>query len=333
MSEQAWAWIGFNAIVFALLVIDLLIFHRKPRDMRIREALGWSAFWVSLAAGMNVLIYFMYERQWMGFGLPPDHALSGKDAAMQFLTGYLIEQSLSVDNLFVFLAIFNFFHVRGHHQHGVLFWGIIGAVILRAAMIFAGVALIEKFAWLMYIMGGFLILTGIKLAFERGDKKVHPDQTWVLRLARKILPVAEGDHHGRFFTVRNGRKMVTSLFLVLLAVESTDVVFAIDSIPAVLAITKDPFLVYTSNIMAILGLRAMFFALAGLLGLFHYLRFGLAGVLIFVGGKMLAPVVGIGHVPTGISLAVVASLLGVSILASIVWVKEHGLKDSPKGHG
>jgi tellurite resistance protein TerC len=331
MNSTAWAWIIFNAVVVLLLVADLTLFHRKPRDMRIREALGWSAFWVSLAAGLNVLIYYLYENQWMGFGVG-EHALSGKDAALQFLTGYLIEQSLSVDNLFVFLAIFNFFHIRGHHQHGVLFWGILGAVILRAIMIFAGVALIEKFHWLMYLMGAFLILTGGKLAFEKGEKQVHPDQTWVLRLARRFLPVAEGDHGGHFFTVRNGKRMVTRLFLVLLAVESTDVVFAIDSIPAVLAITKDPFLVYTSNIMAILGLRAMFFALSGLLGLFHYLRFGLAGVLIFVGGKMTLPLFVDYHVPTGISLAVVATLLAVSILASIVWVKEHGLAEPKKPH-
>jgi len=315
-------WVAFNAFVLALLVADLLIFHRHPRAMRIGEALGWSAFWVSLALVFGLAIHPTYERGWFGLGHDGGTAtLSGSEAALQFMTGYLIELSLSVDNLFVFLALFQYFGLRGEHQHRVLFWGIVGAIVLRAAMILTGVALIARFGWLLYPLGGFLILTGVRLALEKGEERADPERSWVLRIARRVLPIAKGSHEGRFLVREGGRRRVTTLFLVLLAVESTDVVFALDSIPAILAITQDPYIAYTSNIFAVLGLRAMYFALAGLLGLFRYLRYGLVGVLVFIGGKMLAPLFGLGHLPVQVSLIVVASLLGASVLASLVAIR------------
>ena len=315
-------WAIFNALVLALLVGDLLIFHRQPRAMRMREALGWSGFWIALALGFNLLVHPMYDRGWFGFGREGGEVtLPGSEAALQFMTGYLIELSLSVDNLFVFLAVFQFFGLRGEHQHRVLFWGIVGAIVLRAVMILTGIALIARFGWLLYPLGGFLIFTGIRLAMEKGDERIDPEHSWVIRVARRHLPIAKGDHQGRFTLREDGRLRVTTLFLVLLVVESTDVVFALDSIPAILAITQDPFIAYTSNIFAVLGLRAMYFALAGLLGLFRYLRYGLVGVLVFIGGKMVAPLFGLGHVPVRVSLIVVASLLGASVVASLVAMK------------
>lgn len=328
LSEQIIVWIIFNVVVLGLLVADLTLFQRRPREMKMHEALTWSAFWILLAGGFNVLVYYMYQGQWWGFGQELSgkdlsEALTGRDAALQFLTGYLIELSLSVDNLFVFLAIFGYFHVRGHHQHRVLFWGILGAVVLRAIMILGGVALIEKVHWVIYILGLFLIFTGIKLARHDASEQVDPEHNLVLRMARRLLPVARGDESGRFFTRQNGKLMVTPLFLVLLVVESTDLVFAADSIPAILAITRDPFIAYTSNIFAVLGLRAMYFALAGLIGLFVYLRYGLAAVLIFVGVKMILPAFDEDlHIPIEWSLGVVGSLLGLSVIASLLFAKK-----------
>jgi tellurite resistance protein TerC len=311
------AWVAFNAAVLGLLMADLILFHRQPREMKVSEALGWSAFWVMLALAFNVLLLVMYENHWGGFGTNPDHPLDGHAAALQFLTGYLIELSLSVDNLFVFLAIFSYFKVKGRHQHSVLFWGILGAVVLRATMILLGVALIEKFHWVIYILGVFLVFTGGKLALQKSDEQINPEQSFILKVARRLLPFSQSDHGGKFFTRENGKRLATPLLLVLLVVEGTDVLFALDSIPAVLAITKDPFIAYSSNIMAILGLRALYFALHGLINLFAYLRFGLAAVLVFVGVKMLLP-----HEydpPILVSLGVVAVSLGAAIAASLIW--------------
>ena len=314
MSGQAWAWVIFNAAVLMLLILDLTVLQRHGRAMRIREALGWSAFWVGLAMAFNVLLYYAYREHWGGFGL--NSGLPAGEAAMQFLTGYIIELSLSVDNLFVFLAIFKYFHVTGRHQHRVLFWGILGAVVLRAAMILLGVQLIVRFHWLLYLLGAFLVITGVKLAMEDSESRVHPEKNILLRLARRVFPIAPGDHEGRFFRRVDGKMMVTSLLLVLLVVESTDLLFAMDSIPAILAITKDPYIAYTSNIFAVLGLRALYFALAGLIGLFEYLKYGLAAVLVFVGLKMLGEE--LVHVSIGVSLSVVGGLLALSIVASLL---------------
>jgi len=338
MFDDPWIlWVVFNSVVFALLVGDLVLFHRRPREMPMREALTWSAFWISLGLGFTGFIYWHYGAQFdptaaAELGAVDDAhrkigTLTGRGAAMLYLGGYLIELSLSVDNLFVFLIIFKYFGVATKHQHRVLFWGIVGAVVLRATMILAGVAAIERFHWLIYILGGFLVFTGAKLALQKSDDHVSPDQNLILRLARRVLPVSTAPHEGHFFIREEGRLRATSLLLVLLVVESTDVVFAVDSIPAILGITQDPFIAYSSNLLAILGLRAMYFALAGVMGLFHYLRFGLAAVLVFVGFKMLAPLVGLPHVPTPVSLTVVATLLGVSILASLIWVKKHGVEE------
>lgn len=293
-------WVGFNALVLALLALDLFVFHRKAHEIKFKEAMLLSIFWISLALVFNVAIYFMM----------------GQKRALEFLTGYLIEKSLSVDNIFVFIMIFSYFRVEPKYQHGVLFWGIIGALIMRAIFIFTGVVLLEKFHWVIYVFGGFLVLTGLKMMFQ-GDAEVHPEKNPVIRLANRILPVSHEPAHGHFFVRINGKKFVTPLFIVLLVVETTDVVFALDSIPAILAISRDPFIVYTSNVFAILGLRALYFALAGVMKMFHFLKYGLAVILMFVGVKMI-----ISHfykVPIGVALGVVAGVLALSVLLSFIF--------------
>ncbi len=296
-------WIGFNLFVLAMLAVDLLVFHRKPHEVSLKEALLWSAVWIGLALAFNVGVYF-----WQG-----------KQPALEFLTGYLIEKSLSVDNIFVFLMIFACFKIPAKYQHEVLFWGILGALIMRAGFIAGGVTLIKNFHWIIYIFGGFLIFTGIKMALEK-DKEIHPEKSLVLRLFRKVMPVTKDYEGGKFFVKKNNRTYATPLFVVLLIVETTDVIFAVDSIPAILAITQNPFIVYTSNVFAILGLRALYFALAGIIQLFHYLHYGLSAILVFVGTKML--ITDFYKVPIGLSLSVVAALLLLSVGASILWPKK-----------
>jgi len=282
-----------------MLALDLGVFHRKAHVIKIKEALLWSAFWITLSLLFNLGIYF-----WRG-----------PETALEFLTGYLIEKSLSVDNIFVFLLIFSYFRVPSLYQHKVLFWGILGALVMRAIFIATGVTLIQKFHWIIYIFGAFLILTGIKMALQK-DKKIHPERNPVLRLFRRYMPVTDDYKEGKFFVKRVGRYLATPLFIVLLVIETTDVIFAMDSIPAILAITLDPFIVYTSNVFAILGLRALFFALAGLMRLFHYLHYGLSTILVFVGVKML--ISNIYKIPVGIALGVVASILLISVIASVI---------------
>jgi tellurite resistance protein TerC len=293
-------WGAFNLFVIAMLALDLGVFHRKAHEVRIREALLWSAFWIALSLLFNLGVYF-----W-----------SGSQAALEFLTGYLLEKSLSVDNIFVFLMIFTYFRVPYLHQHKVLFWGILGALIMRALFILVGITLIQKFHWVIYIMGAFLIVTGIRMAMQK-DEEIHPERNPVLRLVRRFVPVTENYEGGSFFARRGGRLLATPLFIVVLVVETTDVVFAVDSIPAILAITLDPFIVYTSNVFAILGLRALYFALAGVMQLFHYLPYGLSFILVFVGIKML--LVDIYKLPIGIALGTVAGVLAISVLASILF--------------
>ena len=297
-------WIGFNAFVVLMLVLDLTVFHRSAHTIKFKEAILWSIFWISLAALFAVIVYY-----WRG-----------KETALAFTTGYIIEESLSVDNLFVFLLIFKFFKVPGDYQHKVLFWGIIGALVMRFIFIIAGVALINRFHWIIYIFGAFLVFTGINL-FKQQGSDVKPENNPVLRGFRKWMPVTKDYVGGKFF-VRKPGLYATPLFLVLIVIETTDVVFAADSIPAILAITQDPFIVYTSNVFAILGLRSLYFALAGMMELFHYLHYGLAIILTFIGVKML--ISHFYHLPTAVALGVVAGVLTISVVASLAFPKREG---------
>ena len=300
--NQLTFWILFNLFVLVMLVLDLGVFHRRNHVVKFREALLWSAMWIALAAVFAVIVYFWH----------------GRGSALEFVTGYVIELSLSVDNLFVFLLIFRYFQVPTVHQHKVLFWGILGALVMRAVFILAGVGLIRQFHWIIYVFGALLVYSGIKL-FRQENAEIHPEKNPLLRLFRRWIPVTK-DYQGAKFFVRRPGLYATPLFIVLLVVDTTDVLFAVDSIPAILAITLDAFIVYTSNVFAILGLRSMYFALAGMMELFHYLHYGLSLVLIFVGGKML-----VSHyyqIPTEIALGTVAGILIISVLASMVHPKK-----------
>lgn len=300
MSQQIWLWIGFNIFVIAMLMIDLGIFHRKAHAIKVKEALIWSSVWISLALAFNLGIYF-----WRG-----------SHTAMEFLTGYLIEKSLSMDNVFVFIVIFTYFKINPAYQHRVLFWGILGALIMRAIFIFTGVTLIQKFHWVVYVFGTFLIFTGIRMCFGK-EKEIHPEKNPILKLFSRIFPVDNSYEGSSFFIRKNGQRFATPLFVVLLVVETTDVIFAIDSIPAILAITTDPFIVYTSNVFAILGLRALYFALAGIMKMFYYLHYGLSAILVFVGIKMLTA--HIYKIPVSIALGVVATILVISVISSVIF--------------
>jgi tellurite resistance protein TerC len=295
-------WILFNLFVVAMLVLDLGVLNRTHR-VSFREALAWSGVWVALAAAFAVLELFWH----------------GRTQALQFVTGYVIELSLSVDNLFVFLVIFRYFKVPDQHQHKVLFWGILGALLMRGVFIVAGVDLIRRFSWITYAFGALLVYSGLKL-LRQGEAEIHPEKNPVLRLFRRTFPVTKEYVDGQFFTRRNVL-YATPLFVVLLVVETSDILFAVDSIPAVLAITLNAFIVYTSNVFAILGLRSMYFALAGMMDLFHYLHYGLSVVLIFIGLKMLGS--HYVNIPTGWALAIVLLVLGASILASLLNPREN----------
>jgi tellurite resistance protein TerC len=306
-------WAGFLAFVLGLLALDLGVFHREVRAIRTGEALAWAAFYVTLALAFNVLVFFLYERNWLGVGISVGHPLDGRTAALQFLTGYLLEQSLSLDNVFVIALIFSYFRVPLAYQHRVLFWGILGALVMRGAMIGLGAALITRFDWVIYVFGGILILTAVRMLLA-GNEEPDPEKSPVIRIARRIYPVTPELHGERFFVQLNGARAATPLFLVLLMVESSDVLFAVDSIPAIFAVTQDPFLVFTSNVFAILGLRNLYFAIAPLLNRFKYLKQSLVFILAFVGVKMI-----LAHtqpIPTITSLSVIIGILGVGILAS-----------------
>ena len=299
METQIGLWIGFNAFVLLMLALDLGVFNRKDHEIKVKEALIWSGVWIFLALLFNAGIYYY----------------KGSEIAMQFLTGYVIEKSLSVDNIFVFVLLFSYFKVPPLYQHRVLFWGILGALIMRAIFIATGVTLLEKFHWLIYVFGAFLVLTGIKMAVSHG-KEMDLEKNPALKFLRKIVPVTNVLHGEKFFTKENGKRVATPLFAALLIVEFTDVIFAVDSIPAILAITKDPFIVYTSNIFAILGLRSLYFALAGILHYFRFLHYGLAVVLAFVGTKMLISEV--YKIPIIASLGVIATVILASVILSIL---------------
>jgi tellurite resistance protein TerC len=303
-------WVAFNVFVLMMLAVDLGVVHHRAHTVRLKEALIWSGIWIALALLFALGVYFWY----------------GPQPALEFLTGYLIEKSLSVDNIFVFVLIFSYFKVPALYQHKVLFWGILGALVMRAIFIFAGIALLQRLHWIIYVFGALLILTGIKMAMEK-DKEIHPDKNPVLRLFRRLVPVTEDYHADHFFVRRFGHYAATPLFVVLLVVETTDIIFAVDSIPAILAITVDPFLVYTSNVFAILGLRALYFALAGVMQLFHYLHYGLSAILVFVGAKML--LADVYKLPIGVALGVIAGILLISVIASVMRPRQKDVVTTP----
>ncbi len=295
-----WAWTGFLAFIACMLALDLGVFNRRSHEVSVKEALVWCAVWFSLAMGFNLLV----------------SAKLGPQPALEFFTGYLVELCLSVDNVFVFIVIFQYFRVEPRHQHRVLFWGILGAVLMRALFIFAGISLINAFHWIIYLFGAFLVYTGVKLALPKKADGFAPEKNPLIKLARRVLPVTPHFEGGNFFVRPQGRLHATPLFIVLLVIETTDVMFALDSIPAVIAITRNEFVVFTSNIFAILGLRSLYFAVSGIMQLFRYLNVGLAVILIFVGLKMLA-----SHyidVPIKLSLGIIGSVLAISVIASVM---------------
>lgn len=293
-------WALFGGVVLGMLILDLGIFHRKSHVVKIREALVWTGAWLALA-----MAFMVFVNSW-----------HGTKAAMEFATAYIVELSLSVDNLFVFLLIFTHFKVPSECRHKTLFWGILGAVVMRALFIGAGVALIHKFHFVMYIFGAVLVWSGVKIGLKKEEDEVDFEKSFVIKLARRFIPVSNRFEGDKFFVSQDGKTHATLLFIILLVVEASDVMFAVDSVPAVIAISKDPFIIYTSNVFAILGLRSLFFALAGLLDLFHYLNYGLCVILIFVGLKMLSS--GFYEVPTLASLAVIVGVIAISVAASLL---------------
>lgn len=298
-TNEILLFVLFNVFILLLLALDLGVFHRKAHTVTIKEAVIWSIVWIVLAFVFNAGVFYF----------------SGQQAGLEFLAGYLIERALSTDNIFVFLIIFSYFGVPSHYQHKVLFWGVVGALVMRSVFIALGATLIARFEWILYFFGVILIVSGWKMMVKQ-EVEVHPDRNIFIRLAQKLFPVAPGYESPKFFLRKGGKLFITPLFLVLLTVETTDVVFAVDSIPAVFGVTRDPFIIYSSNVFAILGLRAMYFLLAGMMNSFAYLSHGLSLVLIFIGVKMLAE--SVIHVPIVISLSVVTAILGVAIAASVV---------------
>lgn len=303
MEHSLTLWVLFNIFIVSMLIIDLMVFNKDPKEITIKHSLIWTGVWVVMAVIFGIGLYFY---------MSPEKSL-------HFFTGYLIEKSLSVDNIFVFLLIFTYFGVEPKYQHRVLFWGIFGALFFRLIFIVAGVALIEQFHWVIYIFGAFLIFTGIKLAFEK-DKEIRPDRNPVLKLVRRFVPVTKEFHEQQFFIKKRGKWIATPMFIVLVMVETTDIVFAFDSIPAIMAITRDTFIIYSANAFAILGLRALYFALSGVMRLFHYLHYGLSFILVYVGTKMMLE--DIYQIPVIVTLAVILSSIGLSILFSILYPKK-----------
>ena len=297
-----WPWIGFNLFVLAMLAVDLGVFHRRAHSVSLKEASIWSVVWITLALLFNAGLYI----------------LKGPDPALQFFTGWLIEKSLSVDNIFVFVLLFTYFSVPAAYQHRVLFWGILGALVMRGILIAVGAVLLEEFHWILYLFGAFLIFTGIRMGLQK-ETKVHPEKNPLLKLVRRLVPVTDDYERDRFIVRRAGQFMVTPLLLVLLIIESSDLMFAVDSIPAVFAVTRDPFIVYTSNVFAILGLRSLYFVFANVIDKFYYLKAGLAVILAYVGVKMV--LAEIYPIPTLLSLAFIALVLTVAIVASVIRVR------------
>lgn len=308
MGISIYFWIGFHVFIFIMLALDLGVFHKKTHKVPVKEAVIWSGVWITLALLFNVFVYLEF----------------GKIKALEFLTGYVIEYSLSVDNIFVFILIFSYFAVKDQYQHKILFWGIIGALIMRGIFIFAGVALINRFHWIVIVFGGFLVFTGIRMLFQK-DTPVDPEKNAIVRFFKRFLPVTNNLHGDKLFIKENRKLYATPLFLVLLIIESSDLIFAVDSIPAILAISQDRFIVYTSNIFAIMGLRSLYFALSGIMGLFRFLKTGLAFVLTFVGLKMLAAYFEF-EISIVLSLGIIVSILLISVLMSLVLKKDEPAK-------
>jgi len=306
-------WGGFLALFLGLLFLDLSVLHRESAELSVRQALFWTAVWICVAGSFTAVIYGLYEHHWLGFQGGP-HVSGGTDAVVQFVTGYLLEWSLSVDNIFVMALIFAYLKIPPRYQYRVLFWGIVGAIVLRGLMILAGTALLSRFDWMFYVFGAVLLLSALRMLRD-DEAERNFGESLPARLVRRFVPVTDELHRARFFVFRDGQLYATPLFVGLIMVELTDVVFAVDSIPAILAVTRDPFLVFTSNAFAILGLRSLYFAVAGLMAMFRYLRYSLVLVLAFVGAKML--LVGHFHVPNLVSLAIILGTLGVGILASV----------------
>ncbi len=318
-----WPWMAFTVFVLAMLALDLGVFHRESHVVKVKEALTWSAVWIGLSLIFCGVLYLFWDK------IPHESTeYNNSQAALAFLTGYIIEKALSIDNVFVILMLFSYFSIPAKYQHRVLFWGIIGVLVMRAAMIFAGVALIKNFDWMVYIFGLILIGAALKMIVMK-DKEVDPEKNPVLKLFRRMMPITKELHGQQFFTRVDGRAWATPLFVVLLLVEATDLMFAIDSVPAIIAITRDPFLVFTSNIFAILGLRSLYFAIAGLMGMFAYLAYGLSAILAFVGVKMLlqGPILDY-KLPVEWSLGIILAILGISVAASYLFPPKGG-----HGHG
>lgn len=330
LSERAWFYAAFVLLVVFFLALDLGVFNRKAHEVSVKEAVTWTAIWVSCALAFAAAIYFIYEHHWLGFGrgvtvavgeAPRD--LRGTEATGLYLVCWLLEYALSLDNIFVIAIIFRFFAVPARNQHRVLFWGILGALILRGIMIGIGAVMVREFHWVIYLLGGFLIFTGIKM-LRHSDEEVHPDANILVRLAKKVFPVTPALHGEKFFIIQDGRRFMTPLLLVLLAVETTDVIFAVDSIPAAFGVTQDAFIIFTSNIFAILGLRSLYFALAAFMGKFEKLKYSLALILVFIGVKMLVPLAGSvvpawkgAHIPNVWSLGTIAFALVAGVLWSL----------------
>lgn len=303
MDESVVLWTGFNLFVLGMLALDLGVFHRKSHTVTVREALVWTGVWITLAMIFNLFIYYYFN----------------EEKAFEFFTGYLIEKSLSVDNIFVIILIFSYFRVPEEYQHKVLFWGILGALVMRIIFILSGIELIHRFHWLVYIFGGFLIFTGIKMLVS-DDSKIDPEKNPLIKIAKKLFAITKNFEGDKFFIKRDNRTWATPLFLVVILIEATDLIFAVDSIPAILAISDDPFIVYTSNVFAILGLRSLYFALSGIEKYFHYLKFGLSAILVFVGVKMC--IVDFFKIPTGISLIVIVFILAIAMFSSVLFPKK-----------
>lgn len=338
-SAKFWAYAGFLALVVVFLALDLGVFHRTAHEVKFKEALTWSIVWIASALVFTVFVYYAYERHLMTLGLnvpilgkPGETAtVGGAEAAKLFLTGYLIEKSLSMDNVFVIALIFGYFAIPNKYQHRVLFWGIVGALLMRGVMIGIGAGLVARFSWIVYVFGGFLILTALKMLFIKSE--TDPSKNPIVRLVKRLYPVSDSFDGQNFFTRINGKRYATPLLLALVMVEFTDLIFAVDSIPAIFAITADPFIVFTSNIFAILGLRALYFCLAAAIQSFQYLKTALIAILLFVGVKMM--IISVLHIPALVSLVVVVAMLAAGILASI-WKNKRdarrGVVTTPPGH-
>ncbi|HLU66558.1 MAG TPA: TerC family protein [Kofleriaceae bacterium] len=323
---MTWLWLAFFALVFVMLALDLGVFHRRAHEINLREAMGWTTFWVSLGLGFSGIVYLIYENHWGGAGLSDTGAaLRGGDATVLYLTGYLLEESLSIDNLFVISLLFHSMAVPAKYQHRLLFWGIMGALVFRGIMITGGVWLVTRFTWTFYLFGAFLVISGVRMMLARHDEEPEPETSWFFKVIRRFLPMAQEPHEGKLLARERGKIVFTNLAVALLAIELTDIVFAVDSVPAILAVTTEPFIVVTSNVFAIMGLRSLYFVLAGMMNKFRYLKAALSVLLVLIGAKMLAH--DIYHLPNLVSLAIVVAIVATGVIVSLVADARRGPDD------